>query len=99
MPGVTRTSLNTASQSSSFSRMLRGSPANPNRPNRVPPAPTPHEGTATRNCAARATRAFGVDVPARELEGEVLEVFRERPGPGPIVFLDMRVGQHDVIVR
>ena len=54
MPGVTRTSLLTTSQSSSFSKTLRGSPGPGKRAKRVPPVPTPHEGTATRNASARS---------------------------------------------
>ena len=53
--GVERVSLNTTSQSSSFSKMLRGSPAIGNRANRVPPDPSPHDGTATVNAIARST--------------------------------------------
>ncbi len=54
IPGVTRTSLWIASQSSSFSKTSRGSPGPAKRAKRVPPVPTPHEGTATRNAIARS---------------------------------------------
>jgi hypothetical protein len=54
IPGVTRTSRRTVSQSSSFSNTLRGSPGPAKRAKRVPPVPTPHDGTATRKAVARS---------------------------------------------
>ena len=45
--GVARPSCCTTAQSSSLSKMLRGSPDIGNRANRVPPVPTPHVGIAT----------------------------------------------------
>ena len=54
IPGVTRTIWWMTSQSSSFSKTLRGSPGPAKRAKRVPPVPTPHEGTATRNAIARS---------------------------------------------
>ena len=54
IPGVTRTIWLMTSQSSSFSKTLRGSPGPAKRAKRVPPVPTPHEGTATRKAIARS---------------------------------------------
>ena len=64
MPGVVRTSLKTTSQSSIFSKTLRGSPGLGKRAKRVPPVPTPHEGTATRNPIARSV-SFSMSAPRR----------------------------------
>ena len=54
MPGVERVSLKTTSQSSTFSKTLRGSPGPAKRAKRVPPVPTPHDGTETRKAMARS---------------------------------------------
>ena len=54
MPGVDLTSLKTAPQSSIFSKTFRGSPVPGKRANRVPPVPTPQEGTETRKAIARS---------------------------------------------
>jgi hypothetical protein len=64
IPGVTCTRRRIVSQSSSFSNTLRGSPGPAKRAKRVPPVPTPHEGTATRNAIALRVKA-SMSVPRR----------------------------------
>ncbi len=49
--GVARVSWWMTAQSSSLSKMLRGSPGPGKRAKRVPPVPTPHDGMATANAA------------------------------------------------
>jgi hypothetical protein len=49
--GVARESCWMTAQSSSLSKMLRGSPMPGYRANRVPPLPTPHDGMATAKFA------------------------------------------------
>ena len=56
--GVARTSWKIRAQSSSFSWMSRGSPGPGKRAKRVPPVPTPQEGTATVKRWPRARRAL-----------------------------------------
>ena len=55
--GVARLSCWITAQSSSFWRMPRGSPGPGNRAKRVPPVPTPQEGTATVKAATAAVTA------------------------------------------
>jgi hypothetical protein len=51
-------------QSSSLSKMLRGSPDPGKRAKRVPPVPTPQDGTATEKAAAFAL-IFSMSMPER----------------------------------
>ncbi len=95
MPGVTRVALNTTSQSSSFSKMFRGSPPPGNRAKRVPPVPTPHDGTATRNIVAAST-SRSISIPRRvELQREVVEILGQRRHPAGVVLLDEMVREHE----
>jgi hypothetical protein len=64
MPGVERVSLKTTSQSSTFSNTLRGSPRPGKRAKRVPPVPTPHEGTEIWKAAAFRVRP-SMSIPRR----------------------------------
>ena len=43
----------------------------------MPPVPTPHDGTATRNAAARSVERFDIDVAARKLQPEMVVVVLE----------------------
>ena len=60
--------------------MLRGSPGPGKRAKRVPPVPTPQEGTATPKAATLALIAVDVDAAAGELLAERVVVAPERPG-------------------
>jgi hypothetical protein len=62
--GVMHTRRRITAQSSSFSKMFRGSPGPGKRAKRVPPVATPHDGTATANPAARACTA-AMSIPRR----------------------------------
>ena len=59
--GVAAVSSWITAQSSSLSKMSRGSPVPGKRAKRVPPVPTPHDGTATPKAATLAfTRAMSI---------------------------------------
>jgi len=53
-----------AAQSSIFSMIVRGSPANVKRPKRVPPAVSAHDGSATPNSSA-AVVSVSISTPRR----------------------------------
>ncbi len=76
--GVAPVSLWMTPQSSSFSKTLRGSPAPGKRPKRVPPVPTPQEGTATLKFATAFVIVVDLDAAARELRAQVRVVRGER---------------------
>ena len=71
-------------QSSSLSKMSRGSPGRGSGAKRVPPVPTPQEGTATPKPATRSLIAVDGDAAAVELLAErvivALEVLRRGGG-------------------
>ena len=71
--GVAPVSLWMTAQSSSFSKTLRGSPRPGKRPKRVPPVPTPQEGTATLKLGDRARDVIDVDAAALELCAQARE--------------------------
>ena len=62
--GVARVSWLMTAQSSSLSKMSRGSPGPGKRAKRVPPVPTPQDGTATWN-AATLSRMASMAMPRR----------------------------------
>ena len=64
--GVARVSCWMTAQSSILSKMSRGSPGPGKRAKRVPPVPTPQDGTAT--CEGRDLVADGLDLDAAAVE-------------------------------
>ena len=86
--GVARQSWWIAAQSSSFSHTSRGSPGPGKRAKRVPPVPTPQEGTATSKLRGRG-QALDVEPAPRELLPEVSEVRLEFSPPPGVVLLDL----------
>ena len=76
--GVARVSCWITAQSSSLSKMLRGSPGPGKRAKRVPPVPTPQDGTATKNSATASVTA-SMSIPfARELVAQGLVIGPQR---------------------
>ena len=63
-----------AAMSSIFSSVVRGSPPLGKRPKRVPPVPTAHDGAATEKRGDLVDDRLGVDVPAGEVFGALVEV-------------------------
>ena len=76
--GVAPVSWWMTAQSSSLSKMSRGSPGPGKRAKRVPPVPTPQEGTATSKAATFSLIAVDVDAAAGELLAQRVVVALER---------------------
>jgi hypothetical protein len=85
---VARDSWWMTQQSSSFSSTLRGSPMPGKRAKRVPPVPTPQDGTATWKAATFFRNAVDVDAAARQLLAERGIVGGERLALRLVVHLD-----------
>ena len=77
--GVARVSCWMTAQSSSLSKMLRGSPGPGKRAKRVPPVPTPQEGIATPKAATLRLDRVDVDAAPRQLLARARRSRRRAP--------------------